>query len=65
MQKRDNDIQATAEEVADLKNQAMEAQISLNEQLEFLKQEENNNAEMEKQVEAAGLCLFCNHRLYI
>ena len=53
-----------ADELSALKQDTTAAQIALNEQLEFLQQEETNNAEVEKLV-AAGLCSsgdfsYCN-----
>jgi hypothetical protein len=63
MQKRDEEIEQHAKDLGQLKSDAVAAQISLNEQLEFLKQEEVNNSDAEKLVDAAGLnaMLFFHH----
>ena len=54
MQQRDGDIQSAADEGARLRADALQARIALNEQLDFLKQEETANDDLEKQVAAVG-----------
>ena len=55
MQRRDDEISQRADELSALKQDTTAAKIALNEQLEFLQQEETNNVEVEKLVVAAGL----------
>ena len=62
MQQRDNDIEQTAAENAKLKADTLNAQIALNEQTEFLKQEEEANEQQEKQVAAIGS--FSKHDIH-
>ena len=52
---RDNEIEATAEDFQKIKTETAAAARTLAEHMEFLKQEEANNVDVDKQVVAMGI----------